>query len=163
MPNGTNRQASSEKYSTSLSAAAASIMARCRPEYSSTIASCTMVSSRCVAGLSIGMRAFSAIATQHEGDQRKAERDAQPDRRQSTNVSAMAESWVVPAISATVNTTSSIAGSASEAIIISREEPMPPNAVPTSMPASASAKRPVASSATIAMRSADQENIRLVA
>ena len=61
----------------------------------------------------------------------------------------MAESCVVPAISATVNTTSSIAGSASEAIIISRDEPMPPNAVPTSMPASASAKRPVASSATM--------------
>ena len=75
----------------------------------------------------------------------------------------MAESWVVPAISATVNATSSIAGSASEAIIISRDEPIPPNAVPTSMPASARAKRPVANSATSAMRSADQENIRLVA
>ena len=80
-----------------------------------------------------------------------------------TKVVAMLESWVVPAISATVNTTSSIAGSASEEIIISREEPMPPNAVPTSMPASASANRPVASSATMAMRSADQENIRLAA
>ena len=75
----------------------------------------------------------------------------------------MTESCVVPATSATVNTTSSIAGSASDAIIISREEPMPPNAVPTSMPASASAKRAVASSATMAIRSADQENIRLVA
>ena len=37
--------------------------ARCRPEYSSTMASWTMVSSRCVAGLSTGMRPDSAIAT----------------------------------------------------------------------------------------------------
>src|SRR5581483_5892826 len=47
----------------SLSDAASSISARCRPEYSSTIASWTMVSSRCVAGLSIGIRPFSAMAT----------------------------------------------------------------------------------------------------
>ena len=80
-----------------------------------------------------------------------------------TNVDAMEESCVVPAKSATLNTTSSMAGSASEEIIISREEPMPPKAVPTSMPASASAKRAVASSATIAMRSAEEENMRLVA
>ena len=66
-------------------------------------------------------------------------------------------------MSATLNTTSSMAGSASEAIIISREEPMPPNAVPTSMPASARANRPVASSATMAIRSADQENSRFAA
>ena len=76
---------------------------------------------------------------------------------------AMLESWVVPATSATVNATSSIAGSASEAIIISRDEPMPPNAVPTSMPASASANRPVARIATMAIRSADQENRSSVA
>ena len=37
--------------------------ARCRAEYSSTMASWIIVSSRCVAGLSMGMRAFSASRT----------------------------------------------------------------------------------------------------
>ena len=63
-----------------------------------------------------------------------------------------------PAISASVNTIISIAGSASEAIMTSRLEPMPPNAVPTSSPASARKKRALPSSAMMAMRSADQEN-----
>ena len=47
---------------------------------------------------------------------------------------AMVESCVEPAISASVNTIMIIAGSASEAIITSRLEPMPPKLVPTSMP-----------------------------
>ncbi len=162
MPNGKNRQASSEKYSTSLTAAAASIMARCRPEYSSTMASCTMVSSRWVAGLSIGMRPFSAMATNTKANSASAS-----DTRRPTGASiicaAMVESCVVPASRATVNTTSSMTGSASEAISISRDEPMPPNEVPTSIPASASAKRPVPISATMAIRSADQENSNPVA
>ena len=49
-----------------------------------------------------------------------------------------------------------IAGSASEAIITSRLEPMPPKLVPTSSPASARKKRALPSSAMMAMRSADQ-------
>ena len=68
----------------------------------------------------------------------------------------MVESWVEPAISASVNTIISIAGSASEAIITSRLEPMPPKLVPTSSPASARKKRALPSSAMMAMRSADQ-------
>ena len=44
-----------------------SIRARCRPEYSSTIASCTMVSSRCVAGLSTGMRRVLGDRHHHAG------------------------------------------------------------------------------------------------
>jgi len=47
----------------SFSADAHSISARWRAEYSSTIASWIMVSSRWVAGLSTGMRAFSASDT----------------------------------------------------------------------------------------------------
>ena len=73
---------------------------------------------------------------------------------------AMVESWVEPAISASVNTIISIAGSASEAIITSRLEPMPPKAVPTSSPASARKKRALPISAMMAIRSADQENMR---
>ena len=72
----------------------------------------------------------------------------------------MVESWVEPAIIATANTVIRIAGSASEAIITSRLEPMPPKAVPTSIPASARKKRALPSSAIMAIRSADQENNR---
>jgi len=49
---------------------------------------------------------------------------------------ATVESWVEPATSAMQNTISSIAGSASAAIMTSRLEPIPPKLVPTSMPAS---------------------------
>jgi hypothetical protein len=62
-----------------------------------------------------------------------------------------------------VNAISSIAGSASDAIIISRLEPMPPKLVPTSRPASASMNRALPSSATIAIRSAAGVNARPVA
>ena len=70
----------------------------------------------------------------------------------------MVESWVEPASSASVNTIMIIAGSASEAIMTSRLEPMPPKLVPTSRPASAWKKRALPNSAMIAIRSADQEN-----
>ena len=76
---------------------------------------------------------------------------------------ATVESCVEPAISASVKTIMIIAGSASEAIITSRLEPMPPKLVPTSMPASARKKRALPSSAMMAMRSADQLNSRPVA
>ena len=68
----------------------------------------------------------------------------------------MVESWVEPASSASVNTIMIIAGSASEAIMTSRLEPMPPKLVPTSIPASARKKRALPRSATMAIRSADQ-------
>ena len=75
----------------------------------------------------------------------------------------MVESCVEPASSASVNTIISMAGSAREAIITSRLEPMPPKLVPMSRPASARKKRASPSSAMMAMRSADQEKIRPVA
>ena len=64
------------------------------------------------------------------------------------------ESWVDLAIRAKVKMIISIAGSARDAIIISRLEPMPPKLVPTSMPASARKKRALPSRAAMAMRSA---------
>ena len=76
---------------------------------------------------------------------------------------ATVESWVEPATSAMQNTISSIAGSASAAIMTSRLEPMPPKLVPTSIPASARKKRALPSSATMAIRSAVQLNNRPVA
>ena len=71
---------------------------------------------------------------------------------------ATVESWVEPATKAMQKTISSIAGSASAAIMTSRLEPMPPKLVPTSIPASARKKRALPSSATMAIRSAVQLN-----
>ena len=71
---------------------------------------------------------------------------------------AMVESCVEPAISASEKTMVIIAGSASVANIASRLAPRPPKLVPTSKPASARKKRAAPSSATIAIRSADQLN-----
>jgi hypothetical protein len=103
------------------------------------------------------MRAFSAIATMM-----RANSASPSDTRKPTSLDAMkaatVESWVDPAISASVNTAISIAGSASEAIITSRLEPIPPKLVPTSRPASARKKRALPRSAMMAMRSAVQLN-----
>ena len=74
-----SRRSSTDRAAASATAAS-SIIARWRPEYSSTIASCTMVSSRWVAGLSTGMRPFSASATMTRAISAMAERHAQPDR-----------------------------------------------------------------------------------
>ena len=107
------------------------------------------------------MRAFSAIATMINANSASPS-DTRSPTSDDTRNAAMVESWVEPAISATVNTIMIIAGSASEAIITSRLEPMPPKLVPTSSPASARKKRALPSSAMMAMRSADQENRRPV-
>jgi hypothetical protein len=61
---------------------------------------------------------------------------------------------VVAADMASVNTAISSTGSASAPIIISREEPIPPKAVPMSRPASAVKKRASASSPASTMTSA---------
>ena len=92
------------------------------------MASCTIVSSRWVAGLSTGMRAFSASATVMRADEREPK-----ETRKLTCVSmksATVDSWVEPATRATVKTIMIMAGSASEANIISRLEPMPPKRGP---------------------------------
>ena len=108
------------------------------------------------------MRAFSAMATMISAISASPSENRKPASPEA-RYSAMVESWVEPAASASVNTIISMAGSASEAIITSRLEPMPPKLVPTSRPASARKKRARPSSAMMAMRSADQENIKPVA
>ncbi len=112
-----------------------------------------MVSSRCVAGLSTGMRAFSAIATMTSPMSARAIENRSPTSDPCIDA-AIEDSWVEPARRESVNTTISIAGSASEAINISRLEPIPPKLVPTSSPASASMKRALPRSATMAITSA---------
>ena len=126
------------------------------------MASCTMVSSRCVAGLSTGIRAFSAMATITKPTSAMASDTRSPTPGPCMNV-ATEESWVEPARSETVNAIISSAGSASEAIIISRLEPIPPKLVPTSSPARASMKRALPRSAMIAIKSAAGLKARPVA
>jgi hypothetical protein len=138
---------------------AASTSARCRPEYSRIMASWTMVSSRWVTGLSTGMRAFSASATITSACSDRAS-ETRTAKGSAMKKSATPASRVVPAAIASVSTISIMAGSARVAIIISRDEPMPPKLVPTSMPASASSARAAPSSATSATTSAAQLNIR---
>ena len=99
------------------------------------------------------MRAFSAIATMTSAIRASASETRRPTSGPCRDA-AIEESCVEPASNESVNTTISIAGSASEAIIISRLEPMPPKLVPTSSPASASRKRALPSSATMAITSA---------
>ena len=118
-----------------------------------------MVSSRWVAGLSTGMRAFSAIATITSAIIAMPSETRRPTFERIMK-SETIESCVDPATSATVKTVSSIAGSASAPIIISRLDPIPPKLVPTSMPASARKNRALPRSATMAIRSAVQLNCR---
>ncbi len=86
------------------------------------------------------MRAFSAIATMNRAISAMPSETRNPTCEE-TKYPAMVESWVEPATSAKVNTIINMAGSASEAIIASRLDPMPPKLVPTSSPASARKKR----------------------
>jgi hypothetical protein len=76
-------------------------------------------------------------------DQREPERDAQAHLRRQ-HERAIVDSWVEPATSARTKMIMIMAGSASEAIMTSRLEPMPPKLVPISMPASARKKRALA-------------------
>src|SRR5271165_2699442 len=109
--------------------------ARCRAEYSSSIASWIIVSSRWVAGLSIGMRAFSASSTIVKATAVNArlglKLKAWVARRSEISGKA-----VVIEISDATKITMSSAGSARNPTIISRRAPRVPNGVPISMAAS---------------------------
>ncbi len=139
-----------------------SISARCLPEYSRTMASWIMVSSRCVAGLSTGTLPVSA----------RAIRMKDKSANTSDGLSIACPPWAMTMViwdrdvdlltSDTANTAISMAGSASEAMVISLLEPMPPKAVPISMPANAVKNRAMANSATSTITSAIAESGRSV-
>ena len=131
--------------------------AKCRPDASRIIASCTMVSSRCVAGLSTGMRAFSATATASKATAAKPS-DTRNPSAPSWKMPVITSRFVVPARMAKISATKTKAGSASAAKAISRVAPKPPKAVPTSIPASAMAKRDSANSPAISSKSAKGAN-----
>ena len=114
-----------------------STRARWRPEYSRTIASWIIVSSRCVAGLSTGSRPVSASITMKNAA--KASRCAGLIARSGSaeTRSTMPPRFVVFARSASAKTARMTVGSARAATATSRLLPMPPNALPASSPASA--------------------------
>ena len=60
-PNGKNRFAKIDAKIPNFNAEAISIKAKFAPVVSNTIASCTIVSSKCVSGISTGIHQFSAI------------------------------------------------------------------------------------------------------
>ena len=121
-----------------------------------------MVSSRCVAGLSTGMRAFSASSTIVNATAVKARLGYSASDCVASS-SEICGSAVVALISEATKMTISSAGSARKPIIISRRAPSVPKAVPTSIAASDTNTRAVANRPTSAMASAARVNGRRVA
>ena len=99
------------------------------------------MSSRWVSGLSAGTRPVSAITTMMSAASASSWLGATAATACETRYSLAPLRSVPPLRRATANSTSSSAGSASAATATSRLEPMPPNALPVSSPASARANR----------------------
>ena len=100
-----------------------------------------MVSSRCVAGLSTGTRPASAMRTMNSAAAARSSLGCAEGPRK-TVARASSPRLSEPPQRATVKRPSIRAGSASAPTVISRLEPMPPNGLPVSSEAVASAKRP---------------------
>ena len=153
IPHGTNRLAASVSSTVNLNAAAHSIHARYGPEYSRIIASWIIVSSRCVAGLSTGSRPVSAIMAMRNA----ANASACPGPIAYAGIfktdPAITPRLVEPVVSASARIATARVGSVSAATVISRLDPMPPNAVPGSRPPSARKNVPSISSAVSTNRS----------
>jgi hypothetical protein len=136
MPHGANTLAITLRNTTNLMPAAHSSRARYRPEYSSSIASWIIVSSRCVAGLSTGTRPVSARATTKNATRAiKCGGGAVMMPSISAVLWTMVLRLVEPAVSAMAKMDSIMAGSASVATMASRLLPIPPKADPASKPA----------------------------
>ncbi len=127
MPHGANRFASSASRTVSRIPAAHSTSASRGPAYSRTIASCTIVSSRWVAGLSTGSRPVSATMTITSAAKAS---NAASDTTCSGCVMVWATNaprFAEPAGMDNAKTASKMVGSTSAAMVISRLAPMPPN------------------------------------
>ena len=112
-----------------------------------------MVNSRCVEGLSTGIRPVSAMATNIRAN--KANTKEGLSTKPSFKTWAIApDKLVVEAVMVSVKIAINMAGSAIEEMVISLDEPMPPNAVPISNPAKARKKRAKAKKPTITITSA---------
>src|SRR5665648_54213 len=153
MPQGKNMLAKSEKTSNCFIIVASSIIASCRPEYSRSMASWIMVSSRWVEGLSTGIRPVSAmmmIKNATTANKYAGEIAPRPD---AEAVWAISPRFVEPALIATANMESIIAGSTRAATNISLLEPIPPKALPVSSPTSTTKNRATAKRYITAMMS----------
>jgi len=113
-----------------------SINARCLPEYSSIIPSWIIVSSRWVAGLSTGILPVSARAIRTNDSRAKA-REGLSISGPCAITCTIWERDVDLHTRDTVNMAISMAGSAIDAMVFSRLAPIPPKAVPMSIPARA--------------------------
>src|SRR5205809_2806271 len=141
IPHGKNSPISSAIIRFSLMAWVSSIKARLGPEYSSTIASCSIVSSRWVEGLSTGMRPVSAITTMI-----KAENASTWTADISKKFWVAVQATIGPrlvnfAMTATAISDSSKGNSASTETMASRLAPMPPKLLPPSHAASSTRTR----------------------
>src|SRR3990167_5301295 len=129
-PTGYMKFTSRTEKSESFRNEAYSIKARYGPEYSNTMASCTMVNSRCVAGLSTGYRAFSASANNTSARRLNSIKGCSKILS-CESMPLICDVVLFMAIAAKIKI---MVGSTSEAIAISRAAPMPPNADADSMP-----------------------------
>src|SRR5512140_303537 len=132
-PAGTIQLPMSSANTASLTMLASSSTARYGPEYSSTIASWTIVSSRCVAGLSTGYRAVSPSATRASAA--TAGRSHGWATRPAPATESMPSTVSEPDATANALKVTISAGSRKAEIVISRLAPMPPNALAESRPA----------------------------
>jgi hypothetical protein len=121
-----------------------------------------MVSSRWVAGLSIGIRAFSANKTIVKATPAKRRLGSMTYER-AIDASTTLGRAVLPDNRNALNNTMSSAGSARKPTIISRRAPIEPKAVPISMAASDRNTRAVANSPINAIASATRASGRSVA
>jgi len=128
-------------------------MARSLPEYSRTIASWIMVSSRCVDGLSTGRRPVSAMIT--TANATAASRLAGESKWEGAAMvpATMSVRSDEPTRTDSAKIASRMVGSTRATMVVSRLAPIPPKAVPVSSPASVSATVPSRSIATTAKRS----------
>ncbi|CNU42614.1 Uncharacterised protein [Mycobacterium tuberculosis] len=154
IPHGRNRFASSASSTVSRIPAAHSTSASRGPAYSRTMASCTIVNSRWVAGLSTGSRPVSATMTITNATKASTPASDTTWPGWSIVLATSAPRLADPAGMDSANTASRIVGSTSAAMVISRLAPMPPKEVPVSMPARVSATVPRNSSPTTANKSA---------
>jgi len=127
-----------------LTDAPSSIKARCRPEYSRIIVSCTIVSSRCVDGSSIGILDVSTIIITTIARNTMIKTGWERGKTISFIFDMIIEIEVDPLTNPTVKIETRMEGSDRAEMIDSRLLPIPPNVLAVSRPARIMKNLPVA-------------------
>src|SRR5450759_1737622 len=162
-PTGKNRAATRPRVTICRVCDASTMQPSPGPECSSSMPSCSIVSSRWVSGLSTGMRPVSAGSSTSMAAKPRKSAACQARTHDVPRCAARAPSSVVPAATAVENTTIINTGSTSGAIVISREAPMPPNAPPASNAPIAVRKRAEEARGRVRLHRALAEQLREVA